>query len=70
LSLNTHARCDWCEGVLIAEDEDEVVDNGWLIVKFGEESLDFCELSCLTKWSLSDAAVEVVANANEFPEED
>jgi hypothetical protein len=70
LSLNTHARCDWCEGILIAEDEDEVMENGWIVVKLDDDSLDFCALSCLTKWSMSDAAVEMLAPATSSEDEE
>lgn len=63
MSFNTHARCDWCEGVALVGDEDELLDEGWLAVRFGDETIDFCTLVCLGKWAGSDSAVERVAQA-------
>lgn len=58
MSFNTHVRCDRCEKVLLADNEDELLAEGWLILTrwTGEdedpsEALDFCSESCIAAWA-------------------
>lgn len=69
MSFSTHVRCDWCEGVLCADDEDEALDGGWLCARVGDGTYDFCCLPCLTKWAGSDGARELVEQASKGEEE-
>ena len=67
MSLHCHARCDWCEAGVVPEpgeplDEDDLVELGWLVVRFGvlDVRRDFCCLKCLGLWSGSVGAAELV----------
>lgn len=70
MSINTHARCDWCEEVLFVDDESELLDEGWLTVCVGDEKRDFCCLPHLAKWSESPDTVELVESILNVEDED
>lgn len=65
MSFHSHARCDWCEGLLPLDEDQDMLDEGWLLVEVGErgDKFDFCSLPCLSKWAASDSAVERVEQA-------
>ena len=49
--FSTHARCDRCELCLVVDNEDELLDAGWVILRCGVESFDFCSGVCLVRWA-------------------
>ncbi len=48
--FSTHVRCDWCESLLPVDNEDELLAAGWVILRAGDESFDFCGGVCVGRW--------------------
>lgn len=68
MTIHSHARCDFCERLLVPPPEDqeigpdEIKDAGWLILTWSEETeddtldhtRDFCSLRCVAKWCVKE----------------
>ena len=64
--FSAHHRCDHCEAVAHIEDEDELLEEGWLLVNIGPEDVaHFDTLECLRRWAGSPAAHDLVLEAAE-----
>ena len=52
MTFHTHARCDQCEAMLHVEQEDELLERGWYVLREGTDNqFDLCSPRCVKRWA-------------------